>query len=170
MNNIPRYLILVALAVVGYLLLNAWRNDYVQPTPSTTASTLKQSESTDPDSADQPANLSTSSAELPQTASQAAPLVAAEKSTRNGLIEVKSDLFTLKIDLIGGDIVAAALNQYPAHIETPNAPFSLLDRNGRVYVAQSGLIGPNGPDADPDGRPHYSTTSNSYQLVKKSWR
>ncbi|HNN36977.1 MAG TPA: membrane protein insertase YidC [Pseudomonadales bacterium] len=168
MNNLPRYLILAALAVVGYLLLNAWRNDYVQPAASVPEITQPQNQGTDVGAVEQPTSK-VANAELPQSVPKAAvPLATVpEKNGKNsGLIEVKSDLLTLKIDPTGGDIVAAALNRYPARIETPDVPFSLLARNGRTYVAQSGLIGPDGPDASPEGRPLYSSEHSSYQLAE----
>ena len=56
MNNLPRYLILAALAVVGYLLLNAWRNDYVQPAASVPEITQPQNQGTDVGAVEQPAS------------------------------------------------------------------------------------------------------------------
>ncbi|MGB2265120.1 MAG: membrane protein insertase YidC, partial [Glaciecola sp.] len=38
--------------------------------------------------------------------------------------------------------------------------------NPGLYVAQSGLIGPNGPDSNPNGRPIYSVTANQFTLTE----
>ena len=44
-------------------------------------------------------------------------------------------------------------------------PFQLFDNgNERIYLAQSGLTGANGPDARSTGRPLYSSEASSYSL------
>ena len=66
-----------------------------------------------------------------------------------------SDTFnfsTNALDLVvsadGGDIISASLPKFPIRLDTPNQPFRLLENNNlRRYVAQSGLIGPDGIDA-----------------------
>lgn len=63
------------------------------------------------------------------------------------IIDVYSDKLHLKIDTDGGDIVMAALRDYPAKINEPEHPFVVLTRtNTNLYIAQSGLIGDNGID------------------------
>ena len=66
-----------------------------------------------------------------------------------------SETFTLSTDALdlvvsadGGDVVSASLPKFPVRLDTPNQPFRLLENNNlRRYVAQSGLIGPDGIDA-----------------------
>jgi YidC/Oxa1 family membrane protein insertase len=62
------------------------------------------------------------------------------------------NLSTNALDLVvsadGGDVVSASLPKFPVRLDTPDQPFRLLENNNlRRYVAQSGLIGPNGIDA-----------------------
>src|SRR5690606_6991047 len=48
----------------------------------------------------------------------------------------------------------------------PDIPFQLFDNGSeRVYLAQSGLTGANGPDARASGRPLYATEQKHYQLA-----
>jgi YidC/Oxa1 family membrane protein insertase len=55
---------------------------------------------------------------------------------------------------------------YPRRQDHPEIPFQLFDNGGeRTYLAQSGLIGTNGPDASPAGRPVYAAEKKSYQLA-----
>ena len=62
------------------------------------------------------------------------------------------NLSTNALDLVvsadGGDVVSASLPKFPIRLDTPDQPFRLLENNNlRRYVAQSGLIGPDGIDA-----------------------
>ncbi|MFO5730279.1 membrane protein insertase YidC, partial [Klebsiella pneumoniae] len=55
---------------------------------------------------------------------------------------------------------------YPRRQDHPDVPFQLFDNGGeRVYLAQSGLTGTDGPDARATGRPVYSTEQKTYQLA-----
>ena len=59
-----------------------------------------------------------------------------------------TDALDLVVSADGGDVVSASLPKFPVRLDTPNQPFRLLENNNlRRYVAQSGLIGPNGIDA-----------------------
>ncbi|PCJ12684.1 MAG: membrane protein insertase YidC [Gammaproteobacteria bacterium] len=81
-------------------------------------------------------------------------------------IRVRTDVVDVVINPIGGDIERIDLLKYPNAKETPDIPFTLLENsNGRLYIAQSGLVGPSGPDASRDGRPHYVADSNQYFMA-----
>ena len=67
--------------------------------------------------------------------------------TSSQIITVHTDVLEIKIDLEGGDVVGAALKNYPKTLDDPSDPFVLLERNAqRTYVAQSGLVGTDGID------------------------
>jgi len=89
----------------------------------------------------------------------------AQTSTRQ-LIKLSSDQLELLVDTQGGDIVDAKLLQHTV-AQDSNDPFPLLmDKPGRLYVAQSGLIGRDGPDSRPEGRPSYTSAQTEYKLVE----
>lgn len=91
----------------------------------------------------------------------------AEKTTlaSTQLISVKTDSFDLVINPLGGDIVQLALPRHFLKLDTPDQPFVLLDnRDNHTYLAQSGLIGPNGTDT-AQGRPLFSSEKTEYALV-----
>jgi len=68
------------------------------------------------------------------------------------------------IDPQGGDIIQASLPRHKAVLHS-DQPFILLEQSAnRTYVAQSGLIGPDGPDAKAAGRPLYSSAQTEYTL------
>jgi YidC/Oxa1 family membrane protein insertase len=78
------------------------------------------------------------------------------------LVRVRTDVLQFVIDLDGGDIVELAL---PEYLETlgKDDPFVLLEQNDQlVYVARSGLLGPNGIDGQ--GRAQFITTSTTFSL------
>ncbi|WP_426415518.1 membrane protein insertase YidC [Aestuariirhabdus sp. LZHN29] len=161
--DLQRTILIVALAVVGYLLILQWNNDYnrapetpvVHTTLSSPALPAPVPEPTVAATTDAPQALdATSVAQAPTEAS---------KAPSGQLITVTTDVLELEIDPRGGDVVKVALPAYPRHKETPDQPFVLLERTQeRTYVAQSGLTGINGPDRN--GHPLYSVAKTSYQM------
>ncbi len=62
--------------------------------------------------------------------------------------KLSTDSLDLVVSADGGDVVSASLPRFPVRLDTPDQPFRLLENNNlRRYVAQSGLIGPDGIDA-----------------------
>ena len=83
------------------------------------------------------------------------------------LIQVKTDSLFVTINPLGGDIVSLSLPRHPDKLDTPDQPFVLLDnRDNHTYVSQSGLVGVNGTDDKPQGRPLFSSEKTDYQLVE----
>lgn len=156
--DIQRSILIVALAIVSYIMVLKWNEDYGQPQLPAVAAAPAQTAVGVPTAATQ--------ADVPVAGEQGnAPAnVAAAASTP--LIQVQTDVLKLAIDPQGGDVVQLALPQYPRSLQNRDVPFALFD-NGteRTYVAQSGLTGANGPDARASGRPLYSSEKNAYQLV-----
>lgn len=160
MQKIFRVMIIIAMLITAYLLILAWRDDYadapaVDAVPETTASVGADIPSTTGAAGDIPA----------QTQPVGNDVVTATPASAQdtGLITVTTDRYDIKISPEGGDIVYAALKQYDATLNSEK-PFVLLENNSnRVYVAQSGLIGPNGIDT-ADGRAVYSHTANNYVM------
>jgi len=92
----------------------------------------------------------------------AQPAVAAQSTNR--IIEVKTDTLDLRIDLLGGDVISADLLKFPVE-QGSDIPYSLLRSGNGLYVAQSGLIGAQGPDASANGRPVYTAQSEFYEMT-----
>ena len=66
----------------------------------------------------------------------------------NETFNLSTDALDLVVSADGGDVVSASLPKFPVRLDTPDQPFRLLENNNlRRYVAQSGLIGPDGIDA-----------------------
>lgn len=162
--DLPKFVLYTALAIITYLMLLAWQEDY--PPVVGGAETSQQAEFDAPSinaNSDLPssapvANQSPEAEDVPAVI--ATNSLAAEDSK---LINVVTDSFKISIDTNGGDIVYLALPKYLKQIDTPDDPFVLLESSpGREYVAQSGLIGTNGIDSN--GRAVYTSAQTSYEM------
>ena len=153
-----RYFLWGALFISGYLLFLQWNQDYgPQSTPQSTAQST-QTETSAQTSNDLPSatqSTAVADSEIPQNATQIAP---------GKLIEVTTDTLRVAINPVGGDLVEAALLNYKKVLGQPDSFVILEDGAERTYVTQSGLIGKNGPDASPEGRPVYQSEATSYSL------
>ncbi|TDV52839.1 protein translocase subunit yidC [Pseudomonas graminis] len=161
--DIKRTILIVALAIVTYVGVLKWNQDYGQaalPTQNVAANT---NTSAIPDA---PQGSATANADVPSATGEVAAPAEMPVATSKDLIQVKTDVLNLDIDPVGGDVVQLRLPLYPRRQDHPEIPFQLFDNGGeRIFLAQSGLTGANGPDARAAGRPVYSATQKSYQLT-----
>ncbi|MBH0044299.1 membrane protein insertase YidC [Pseudoalteromonas sp. SWXJZ10B] len=148
-----RTFLLIGLMLVSFLLFQEWDNDYNKPKvdPSATTQTLQ-------------ANSPESDDYIPSSSDSGLP--ASATLAKRSVINITTDVFKVKIDTKGGDIVEADLLQYE-DTKGSDTPYMLLGEliEGRQYFSQSGLIGLNGPDASANGRPTYSTEQKTYTLT-----
>lgn len=161
--DIKRSILLVALAVVAYLLVLQWNQDYGQAAlPAETS--REQSANTQ-----LPETPTTQTAEgvqsdIPAVGGEQPTSALPDTQATTQLIRVRTDVLDVAIDPRGGDIVDLRLPEFPRRQDRPDIPFQLFERSGeRTYEAQSGLIG-DGPDKS-SGRPLYSTEQQQYQLA-----
>jgi len=177
--DLTKYGLYTALAIVTYLMLLQWQEDY-PPTIDDGSSSLVEipqissAQNSTQGGDDLPSNIPVGTPEVIISDASDTPTVgavsnpsAAGTTNTEDLISIRTDTFDIHIDLIGGDIVRLALPLYLKQIDVADDPFVLLDnQSGREYVAQSGLIGANGVDSD--GRAIYSATSTSYSMGESS--
>ncbi len=162
--DIKRSILLVSLAIVAYLLVLQWNQDYGQAAlPEET----RQTQNATAQIPDMPAAASTegTQSDIPVVASEQQASALPETQASSQLIRVRTDVFELAIDPRGGDIIDLRLPQFPRRQDRPDVPFQLFERSAeRIYEAQSGLIG-DGPDK-ASGRPLYSSEQQQYQLAE----
>ncbi len=147
-----RTFLFIGLMLVSFLLFQEWNNDYNTPKadPSATTQTLK-------------ANSPESDDYVPASSDSGLP--ASTTLAKRAVINITTDVFKVKIDTKGGDIVETDLLQYE-EVKGEETPFMLLGEfDGNQYFSQSGLIGLNGPDASANGRPTYQSEQTSYTLT-----
>lgn len=165
--EIQRTLVIVGLAIVTYMMVLAWQEDYGRTDPPATAQTAQH----DANSAAEDVAAAPGADEVPQASdipsAVAEPVVEAgpvKPVSKARQVQVATDVLRLTIDLHGGDLQRLALPAYPLHADTPDQPFPLLSSsNERVQVVQSGLIGPDGTDTK-EGRPLWDSQQSEYVL------
>ncbi|MCG9546473.1 membrane protein insertase YidC [Vibrio sp. Isolate33] len=141
-----RNILLIALALVSFLLFQQWN---VAKNPAPQAVEQAQSGSTLP---------------APSYADDLDPApgqVAAAKT-----ITVTTDVLTLSIDTVGGDVVKANLNDYSAEFDSEDTFVLLKNEPGHQFIAQSGLVGPQGIDLSSTNRPSYTVSADSFKLAE----
>ena len=152
-----RNLLIIALLLVSFLIWQKWdehKNPPVVAQQSSQASTAANSDE---------ANF------IPESDRAAidgeVPSDVAATASRN-LINIVSDKLKLTIDTQGGDIVGTELLDHDDSLNSDDKFVLLTNTPNFVNIAQSGLIGHDGPDANSKGRPIYHTTQKDYALAE----
>ncbi|WP_290784466.1 membrane protein insertase YidC [Halomonas sp.] len=139
--DVKRLLLLIPLAVLAYLIVVQWNQDYGQVSPEPEAPSFTSSpangEARQTDDSDGLAVPATPSAS--GDVGQAMPSTASPASAGRDLIAVVTDVLDLRIDPQGGDIVYAALPQHRLTLDSDRPYVLLSDSESRSYVARSGL-------------------------------
>lgn len=168
--DVRRGIIFVALAIVSYMLILAWNEDYGQVpvqqiSPATTASTAMESSMP---SSDKPSQADQTEFTIPEeNSSSALATVDSTNTSSNETIRVTTDVLDVVIDLKGGNIIFTAMPEYKTTLGSAQS-LSLLESNAyRHYVVESGLFGKNGFDSAKNGpMPRYTTQINDYTLTE----
>lgn len=160
-----RSFLLIGLALVSFLLWQQWQQDYgpqpVQPEVSEQASVSTTDNgvpSAQQQSLDVPSDMQ---ADVPNVSSNMNQ--SAVNQNGNRYVHVLTDTLDLQIDLVGGDVVKANLVKFPLTLES-SENYSLLRPNDGLYIAQSGLVGQDGPDGNRAGRPRYTATAKDFVM------
>ncbi|GJM11978.1 MAG: membrane protein insertase YidC [Pseudohongiella sp.] len=177
--DLTKFALYTALAIVTYLMLLQWQEDYppIIDDGSSSRVEIPQIPGEQPGSENNndlptdlpvaPAPVATGNgADTPSVAAVSNPSAATATNTED-LISIRTDTFDIRINPVGGDIVYLALPLYLKQIDVADDPFVLLDNQaGREYIAQSGLIGANGIDSD--SRAVYRSTTTSYSMSESA--
>ncbi|MCG3730252.1 membrane protein insertase YidC [Vibrio cincinnatiensis] len=141
-----RNILLIALALVSFLLFQQWQTT---KNPAQPAIEQAQANSNEP---------------TPSFADEFDPAPSHSNASAK-TITVTTDVLTLSIDTVGGDIVSAKLNQYSDELDS-DQPFVLLKNEpDHQFIAQSGLIGPQGIDLSSNSRPTYHVSADRFELA-----
>jgi YidC/Oxa1 family membrane protein insertase len=181
MDN-QRLFLFIALSLVILLLWQAWQEQYgttPKPVSPPSAGTTKPSEGpsaelpsvVEPESGDKPVVVEPESGDKPvvvepQRPTPAQPTATPKDVLKSGQrIHVTTDLLSVDIDTVGGDLREADLLAYSVAADKPNVPYRLLfDNPPNLYVAQSGLIG-KGDSAAPDHHAVFTADQTDYRLA-----
>lgn len=161
MDN-QRFFLWVSLAFVSFLLYQAWMQDY-GPKP------VVQESTTQTESLDVPAPLddlpqADTLSDLPTAQAPQPEVPTASAKPQSPRVTVRTDVFDIEIDLVGGDLRQASILQYPKSKKQPDDLVLLLDdRPDDGHVVQTGLLA--GEDLPgPNHRAQYQATDMAYEL------
>ena len=162
MQQWARFAILGAMFVTAYLLILAWQKDYggAQAETAQQAVAVQQSANTSTDIPSAQAQAA-SATDIPQANTAQADTPVASTANSQQLVTVATDMYNVWIDPKGGDIVRLELLSHDKSKDS-DQPFVMLHNDKNIYVAQSGLIGADGPDSR--SRPMYEVNKNSYSI------
>ena len=169
-----RSFLLAAFAMVGFLLWQAWQQDYAPrsvPSPEVISSTNVTPGTTGATANPVVGPVPSTSADIPKPAGTPAPVATSAAvepvASAAALIKVETDVLRLSIDTRGGAIVQADLLAYPLAPENKTQPMRLLDdASASYFVAQTGLVSPTSPA--PDHRAVFAAEKMSYTLAPGS--
>ena len=160
--DVKRLLLLIPLAVLAYLIVVQWNQDYGQTAvePQAPSFSASQSAPQAPENQADEDGLAVPSANRGADMAQSMP-GDGEASTGRELIAVVTDVLDLRIDPQGGDIVYAALPQHKLTLDAERPYVLLADGETLSYVARSGL------QLDgQSGRIGYTPESTEYRLAE----
>lgn len=161
-----KYFIFGGLAVVSYLLLLAWQEDYPRVP---VAAPAEQAQDVASNAA--PTLLDTPAVSPGSSIGSDVPIVDSAASfttdSETNVVTVRTDVLHVTLSRNGGDIVEVTLPEYRRQIDVENDPFVLLENSdSRTFVAKSGLVGRNGVDSTR--RAVYQSSTNSYELTEST--
>lgn len=131
-----RAIILLGIAVVSYMMVLQWNEDYGQRPVNQAEPVTRLTPAPSNGLSDVPTSID---APVQNTD---APVVATDDeipSSDTGivtdLVSVKTDVLDIRIDPMGGDIVYAALTAFPLSLDNKDIPFVLLEKQYHVHFS-----------------------------------
>lgn len=154
-----RILLLFGLALVMFLIWDAWQRDHVLPVTASgevinvkpsTAALDEIPESTD---------------EKPTPSLQpVGPTNTTPTFAQRQRIMVKTDVYAIELDSLGGDLRQVDLLKYPEKSDNPDKPFRLMSDVGKnLFIMQSGFTRPKSGSGLATNVPNHLTIYQSKQ-------
>ncbi|WP_118845730.1 membrane protein insertase YidC [Haemophilus haemolyticus] len=141
-----RSLLVLALIFISFLVYQQWQLDKNPQVPTEQTTSM------------------IANSDVPASSPSSNSQVVADSQTHGRIITLENDVFRLKVDTLGGDVISSELLKYDAELDS-KTPFELLkDTKEHVYIAQSGLIGKNGIDTR-SGRAQYQIEGDNFKLA-----
>ena len=163
-NEIARYGLMAAMAVLAYFMLLAWNEDSAEREALEQALVAAPLPRTvDPFAAASDEGLPVAFEAEPGAGE--IPGVSLPRGTDAAREEVliETDVLRLRLDAYG-DPAYAALRDHPVSLEADDQPFVILEqRGGFTYLARSGLVGADGLD-QAGRRARFSASQGEYRL------
>lgn len=165
-----RLFLLAMLVFLGMLLFNHWQKEHSELAKIEQSKKTEKSQIEDREIPDvQSVNVlpqEKGSGVTKEDAGTSSATMGMGATSKDRQVSVKTDVFDLLIDTLGGDIIYLDLKAYPEGDKaSERTPFVLFDNSPkRFYIAQSGLTGETGPDIRGQGRAQYEISQKEFQL------
>jgi len=158
-----RLLLFIALGLILMLIWQTWVLEH-QPKPQTSTISKEQKNLASPGLKD---NIPPDLANIQSDIAESMPAASAVDSA--SIINIKSDVLELKINLNGGYIEQASLLAYPVDIAHKDQPINLLNTEQPFFIAQSGIKGLKGLNQAlfPDHNATFTSSDTTYELESK---
>lgn len=153
----------MALAYTGFLLWQAWQEDYVQTAAlqQTAQQQIETPQGSGSESVPQVPDVANIDSAVPQVAK---PTDANQPLVNGKLINITTDTLKVSIDTRGGTIVETLLLKYPVSIQKVNEKYRLMSRSpDDFFIAQNGLMGTKGKNV-PNHESVFTTSQSEYAL------
>ena len=155
MDNI-RLLLIMALAYTGFLLWQAWQEDY-GPAAQQAAAVAETGSKVEEAVPQVPSTTAIDEAAVPASATA--------QAVAGGSVEVVTDTLRVKLDLRGGTIAEAWLQKYPVSVDRPEEKYRLLSRDPTdFFIVQSGLLAAGGEA--PTHEALYQAAKTGYRMAE----
>ncbi|MDY6814807.1 MAG: membrane protein insertase YidC [Pseudomonadota bacterium] len=172
--DIQRIVLFAGLAIVSYLMVLAWNEDYHQQPEATETAQVASPSNADGTNGDggmvlpeQDSSTYAGSQEfsIPESGQTTVAKSAEDTSVDNRFVTIRTDVYDLTIDRVSGNLVHTALLKYDKSLNSEEPLALLTNTETRTYVLESGLIGRDGPDSQKTSTaPVYRTSADHYQL------
>ncbi|TDY03870.1 membrane protein insertase YidC [Thiohalophilus thiocyanatoxydans] len=169
-----RPLLFIALAIVLFLLWDAWQRDFGPEPTSQSREQTEQSGDREPDRSDVPMGADSASRSDQSPEASDVPASGNERGTvleSEQRIEVVTDVFRAEIDTVGGDLRKVELLEYPVESDKPDEPVVLMnDKLPNLFVSQSGFTAKREREGDdslleaPNHYSRYQADATRYRL------
>jgi YidC/Oxa1 family membrane protein insertase len=176
----PRALLWLGLALILWLNVNAWIEDYSRPAEAA-VETAATTEAPAPAPAPAPTPGAGLADELPTvTAESAAPddeapalpdaAAAGFVATGARTVRIATDVLELHLSLAGGELIRADLPAYPRHKDDPTVPMRLFNTDSKdtLFLFQSGLTSGEPGRSEPNHKAPFIADATEFRLAEGS--
>lgn len=159
--DFQRVFLLGGMCLTAFMLWTAWQEEHLAPQKVDVATAQSSFETT----------KAVAGADVPAVSLAAAAASSADTALNpslnisNDVVHVKTDVLDVTVDKRGGNVIGLKLLKYAQTQAENSPPVDILNATpGALYIAQSGLAGPMGPDSTQHGQAMFQTLSNTYTL------
>ncbi len=158
--DFARIALYAVLFLLCFLMYQAWQKDHPAPQLPAVQAPVDITQRAPGNYVPTAANVATTTSTTTPAAPSTTPAPVAAKRS---IVTVTTDLLNVSIDTRGGDIIAASLSKYPESLNSKQPYVLLNDDANTKYIAESGLLGAQGPDTR-ESQALYNTSAAAYTL------